>query len=54
MSKLSEIPIKVEVYDALSDWEVHTGEGENVVARRMKGRFRTLKNFGMSVWLTGA
>ncbi|WP_417509973.1 cytochrome c oxidase accessory protein CcoG [Methylophaga sp.] len=51
MSKLSEIPIKVEVYDALSDWEVHTGEGENVVARRMKGRFRTLKNFGMSVWL---
>ncbi len=51
MSKLSEIPIKVEVYDALSDWEVHTGEGENVIAKRMKGRFRTLKNFGMSVWL---
>ncbi|KKN18788.1 hypothetical protein LCGC14_0952290 [marine sediment metagenome] len=51
MSKLSDIAVKVEVYDALSEWEVHTGEGENVVARRMKGKYRTLKNFGMSIWL---
>ncbi|MBL1456335.1 MAG: cytochrome c oxidase accessory protein CcoG [Methylophaga sp.] len=51
MTKLSDIPVSVEIYDALADWQVHTGEGEKVVARRVKGRFRTLKNYSMSIWL---
>ena len=51
MTKLSDIPVRVEIYDALADWQVHTGEGEKVVARRVKGRFRTLKNYSMSIWL---
>lgn len=51
MSKLTDIPVKVEVYDSLTEWEVNTGEHGKVVPKRMKGRFRTLKNFGMSVWL---
>lgn len=51
MSKPIDIPVKVEVYEALTEWEVNTGEQGKVVPKRMKGRFRTLKNFGMSVWL---
>ncbi len=51
MTKLAEIPVKVELYDSLSEWKVDTGEGENIIARRLKGRFRSLKNVGMSVWL---
>lgn len=51
MSKLIDIPVKVEAYDALADWEVNTGTESKVIPKRMKGRFRTLKNFGMSVWL---
>ena len=51
MTKLVDIPVKVELYDSLSEWNVHTGEGVNVTARRMKGTFRTLKNWTMSVWL---
>lgn len=51
MSKLIDIPVKVEVYDALTEWEVNTGKHGKIVPKRMKGRYRTLKNFGMSVWL---
>lgn len=51
MSKPIDIPVKVEVYDALTEWEVNTGEHGKIVPKRMKGRFRTLKNFGMSIWL---
>ena len=51
MTKLIDIPIKVEVYDELTEWEVNTGEKGRVVPKRMKGRYRTLKNFGMGVWL---
>jgi cytochrome c oxidase accessory protein FixG len=51
MNKLVDIPVKVELYDELYDWEVHTGTGENVTARRIKGKFRSFKNLSMSVWL---
>jgi cytochrome c oxidase accessory protein FixG len=51
MSKPIDIPVKVEIYDALAEWEVNTGEDGKIVPKRMKGRFRTLKNFGMLVWL---
>ncbi|EEF81159.1 cytochrome c oxidase accessory protein CcoG [Methylophaga thiooxydans] len=51
MSKLIDIPVKVEVYDTLSEWEVNTGEHGKILPKRMKGRFRTLKNFGMAIWL---
>ena len=51
MNKLVDIPVKVELYDELSEWEVHTGTGEKVTARRIKGKFRSLKNLTMSVWL---
>ncbi|OUR73749.1 cytochrome c oxidase accessory protein CcoG [Methylophaga sp. 41_12_T18] len=51
MTKLVEIPVKVEIYDSLSDWNVETGEGEHITARRLKGRFRNIKNMTMSVWL---
>lgn len=51
MSKISDIPVKVEAYEALTEWEVNTGENGKIVPKRMKGRYRTLKNFGMSVWL---
>jgi cytochrome c oxidase accessory protein FixG len=51
MTKLADIPVKVELYESLSEWEVDTGSGANILARRLKGRFRSLKNMGMSVWL---
>lgn len=51
MNKLVDIPVKVELYDELSEWEVHTGTGEKITARRIKGKFRSLKNLTMSVWL---
>jgi len=51
MTKLADISVKVEVYDELSEWNVHTGDSGNVTARRMKGRYRTLKNWAMSIWL---
>ncbi|THF72181.1 MAG: 4Fe-4S binding protein, partial [Methylophaga nitratireducenticrescens] len=34
----------------MADWDVNAG-GEKIVAKRMSGRFRNLKWFGMSVWL---
>jgi len=51
MTKLVDIPVKVELYESLYEWEVHTGGNEKVTTRRIKGRFRSLKNLTMSVWL---
>lgn len=51
MTKLVDIPVKEEIYDSLYEWEVHTGGGEKITARRIKGRFRSLKNLTMLVWL---
>ncbi len=51
MANHYEVNVSVDdIYDEVSDWEVNSG-GEKVVAKRMKGRFRNLKWFGMSVWL---
>lgn len=51
MTKLDDIPVKVEIYDSLSEWNVHSGDSGNVTARRMKGKYRSLKNWGMSIWI---
>ncbi|EMR13549.1 type cbb3 cytochrome oxidase biogenesis protein CcoG [Methylophaga lonarensis MPL] len=40
----------IDIYEDVSDWDVNAG-GNKVVAKRMTGRFRKLKWFGMSVWL---
>jgi cytochrome c oxidase accessory protein FixG len=39
-----------DIYQETTDWHVNTG-GIKVVAKRMAGRFRRLKWFGMSIWL---
>jgi cytochrome c oxidase accessory protein FixG len=39
-----------DIYEEVSEWHVNTG-GEKIVAKRLAGRFRTLKWIGMSVWL---
>ncbi len=39
-----------DIYEEMADWDVNAG-GEKVVAKRMSGRYRNLKWFGMSVWL---
>ena len=39
-----------DIYEEMADWDVNAG-GEKIVAKRMSGRFRNLKWFGMSVWL---
>jgi len=39
-----------DIYDEVSDWHVNTG-GIKIVAKRLAGRFRRLKWFGMSIWL---
>lgn len=45
------VPIDVSgIYNDVSDWDVNCG-GSKVVAKRMGGRFRLLKWYGMSVWL---
>ncbi len=50
--KTLDIPIKVEIYNELSEWEVNLGTDNNkITARRMPGKFRQLKWLGMSVWL---
>jgi len=41
---------KNDIYADIAEWEVNAGD-EHVVARRMPGRFRRLKWYGMSVWL---
>ncbi|MEX1201587.1 MAG: cytochrome c oxidase accessory protein CcoG [Methylophaga sp.] len=51
MSKNIDIPVKVEIYDTLTEWEVNTGENGKIIPKNIKGRYRTLKNFSMSVWL---
>lgn len=51
MAKPIDIPVKVEVYDSLSEWHVNTGENGNIIPKKVTGRYRTLKNFGMAVWL---
>ena len=38
------------IYEELGTWHVNTGE-ETIHAKRMPGRFRTLKNFTSLVWL---
>lgn len=50
--KSLDIPIKVEIYNELSEWEVNLGTQDNkITAKRISGRFRNLKWLGMSVWL---
>ncbi|MCX4190059.1 cytochrome c oxidase accessory protein CcoG [Methylophaga sp. OBS3] len=45
------VPIDVSgIYSEVADWDVNAG-GKKVVAKRMGGRFRLLKWYGMSVWL---
>ncbi len=39
-----------DIYEEASEWHVNTG-GAKVIAKRLAGRFRRLKWFGMSVWL---
>ena len=39
-----------DIYEEVSDWHVNTG-GIKIVAKRMAGRFRRLKWFGMSIWM---
>ena len=39
-----------DIYAETSEWHVNTG-GVKVVAKRLAGKFRRLKWFGMSVWL---
>jgi len=38
-----------EIYEDISDWHVNVG-GIKIVAKRLAGRFRTLKWLGMSIW----
>lgn len=39
-----------EIYAEVSEWHINTG-GIKIVAKRLAGKFRRLKWFGMSVWL---
>ena len=39
-----------EIYAEVDNWHVNTG-GETIHAKRMPGRFRTLKWLGASTWL---
>lgn len=52
MSEKQSIPVGSvdNIYEETSDWHVNAG-GTKVVAKRLAGRFRRLKWFGMSVWL---
>ena len=52
MTEKQNIPVGNvdDIYQETSDWHVNTG-GIKVVAKRMAGRFRRLKWFGMSIWL---
>jgi cytochrome c oxidase accessory protein FixG len=40
-----------DIYEEAAQWHVNTG-GIKVVAKRLTGKFRRLKWFGMSIWLT--
>jgi len=39
-----------EIYEEVSDWHINAG-GIKIVAKRLAGRFRSLKWIGMSIWL---
>jgi len=39
-----------DIYEEVSEWHINVGS-EKVVAKRLTGRFRTLKWIGMSIWL---
>ncbi|MFW5426000.1 MAG: cytochrome c oxidase accessory protein CcoG [Methylophagaceae bacterium] len=38
-----------DIYEDVSDWHINAG-GIKIVAKRLAGRFRTLKWLGMSIW----
>ena len=38
-----------DIYEEVAEWHINTG-GVKVVAKRLPGRFRTLKWIGMSIW----
>jgi len=38
-----------EIYEEVSEWHINVG-GIKIVAKRLAGRFRTLKWIGMSIW----
>ncbi|HHA18857.1 MAG TPA: cytochrome c oxidase accessory protein CcoG, partial [Methylophaga sp.] len=49
--ELSKEPVNVDdIYEEVSDWHINVG-GIKIVAKRLAGRFRRLKWFGMSIWL---
>ncbi|PHS69700.1 MAG: cytochrome c oxidase accessory protein CcoG [Methylophaga sp.] len=49
--QVKETAINVDdIYEEVSEWHINSG-GIKIVAKRLAGRFRTLKWFGMSVWL---
>ncbi|MDF1589251.1 MAG: cytochrome c oxidase accessory protein CcoG [Gammaproteobacteria bacterium] len=49
--KVEKKSVNVEdLYEEVSDWHINTG-GIKIVAKRMAGRFRRLKWFGMTTWL---
>ncbi len=49
--ELKETAINVDdIYEEVSEWHINVG-GIKIVAKRLAGRFRRLKWFGMSIWL---
>lgn len=49
--EINETTINVDdIYEEVSDWHINVG-GIKIVAKRLAGRFRRLKWFGMSIWL---
>ena len=38
-----------DIYEEVSEWHINVG-GIKIVAKRLAGRFRTLKWLGMSIW----
>ncbi|PCJ29769.1 MAG: cytochrome c oxidase accessory protein CcoG, partial [Gammaproteobacteria bacterium] len=48
--KLEDIPVNVDdIYEEISEWHINAG-GIKIVAKRLPGKFRTLKWLGMSIW----
>jgi len=47
---LNKITNVDDIYEEVADWHVNTG-GIKIVAKRLAGRFRRLKWFGMTIWL---
>lgn len=49
--ELNETAINVDdIYEEVSEWHINVG-GIKIVAKRLAGRFRRLKWFGMSIWI---